>query len=346
MVVTRAVNYPWLATFEKRTDAQQQDIERLAALTSQWTEKIRRAFVAAVGKLSDDFDVEAIADLLRQGRSADALLAVNTALQKGGFEPVAIAASDAAIAAGRSAAAVMGEIPQLAGINFSFGVTNPATVVALQQYEFKLVRELTATARASVAHVVQVGVTAGRNPLDTARNVRSAIGLTAQQVQAVSNFRRALENSPNDALDRALRDARYDPTIARAVRQRSTIAPEKIDAMVQRYHDRHLKYRSQTIARTESIRAVNKGNIDAWRQAISSGKVSADAVTKRWIFTHDAKTRHAHRSIPAMNKVDPGIDGKFRSELGPISFPGDPEASGSNTISCRCSVILRFRPTL
>lgn len=337
------MNYPWLRAFEKRSDAQRQEVERLAALTGQWTAKIRRAFVDAVERLSDQIDVDAIAALLRQGRAGQALDAVNAALQASGFEPVALATTDAVIAAGKAAAEAMGEVPGLAGIHFSFGMTNPSTVAALRDYEFGLIAQLNATARASVKQAVIIGVTQGRNPLDTARAVRGAIGLTSTQTQAVANFRRALEQSPADALDRALRDQRYDPTIARAVRQQSTIAPDKIDAMVQRYRARYLKYRSQVIARTESIRAVNKGNVDAWRQAIASGKVAADSVTKRWLYTHDDKTRHAHRTIPMLNPDDPGIDGKFKSELGPIAYPGDPEAKAANTVQCRCAVVLRYK---
>lgn len=340
------MTYPWLAaSFAKMSDDQRSEIERLAALTNAWTVKIRRSFLDAVERLSDRVDVDAIADLLRQGRAQAAIDTVDVALLAAGFEPIAVTASDAAIAAGKAAASAMGDIPGLAGIHFSFGQTNPSTIAALQTYEFGLVRELTATARASVAQAVRAGVTEGRNPRDTARDVKSAIGLTDRQTQAVANFRRALENSPNDALDRALRDKRYDPSIARAIREQSSIAPDKIDAMVERYQARYLKYRSEVIARTESIRAVNRGNVDAWRQAIAGGKVPAASVTKRWIYTSDSRTRHAHRTIPILNPDDPGIDGKFKSELGPIAYPGDPEATAANVIQCRCAVVLRYRPS-
>jgi uncharacterized protein with gpF-like domain len=48
---------------------------------------------------------------------------------------------------------------------------------------------------------------------------------------------------------------------------------------------------------------------------------------------HDNKVRAAHS----------GLDGQvtkmgvpFQSSLGPIRFPGDPQASAANTINCRC----------
>jgi hypothetical protein len=113
--------------------------------------------------------------------------------------------------------------------------------------------------------------------------------------------------------------------------------------MVARYRDRYLKYRSETIARTEAIRAVNTGNVMAWKQAIADGKIDADAVTKQWVYTADARTRHAHRTIPGLNPKGIGLDAAFQSELGPIRFPGDPDADAANTVNCRCTMIIRYR---
>lgn len=337
------MTYPWLATFAKRSDAQQAEVERLANLTAVWTNKIRKAFLDAVARIASDADVDAIAELLRQGRAAQAIEALNAALLAEGFEPVAIAVSDAAIASGKSAADVMSDMPGLRGIKFSFGVTNPQTIAQLQTYEFGLIRQLTATARASVAQAVRIGVAAGRNPLDTARDIRAAIGLTDRQTQAVANFRRALEEAPTEAMNRALRDKRFDPSIASAIRSGAKIPQAKIDVMVERYHARYLKYRSEVIGRTESIRAVNVGNVEAWRQQIRARKIRAGSVTKRWIYTRDDKTRHAHRTIPALNRDDPDIEGKFKSEYGPIAYPGDPEAPAKMVCNCRCTVVLRFK---
>jgi hypothetical protein len=104
-----------------------------------------------------------------------------------------------------------------------------------------------------------------------------------------------------------------------------------------------LKYRSETIARTEAIRAVNAGNVQLWKQAAQDGKVDAAGVTKKWIATHDGRTRHAHLTIPMLNPDGVELDQAFKSELGPIRFPGDPDAVAANTINCRCALFMRYR---
>ena len=339
--------YPWMAQFRKNVadpSPSSVEVERLAGLVQTWTAKIRAEFLDAVKHLAGRIDVDAIAALLRDGRIQEAIAQVDLDLIADGMAPIAHAVTAATVASGVATAAdVISALPALAGAKFSFGVTNPSTIATLQTYEFGLIRQLTDTTRQQVATAIRSGVTAGRNPLDTARDVRAFIGLTDRQAQAVVNFRRALQEAPNEAMDRELRDKRFDATLARAAREGAVIDPAKIDTMVDRYRQRYLRYRSETIARTESIRAIAFGNIESWRQAIAAGKVAADAVTKRWIYTHDSKTRHAHRTIPGLNPKDPGIDGNFNSELGPIAYPGDPEARAGNICNCRCAVVLRYR---
>ena len=96
---------------------------------------------------------------------------------------------------------------------------------------------------------------------------------------------------------------------------------------------------------TESIRAVSAGNHLAWKQAAEDGKVDADAVVRLWVYTHDGKTRPAHIAIPSMNPDGVGLDEAFDSPLGPIMYPGDPDADIANTANCRCAVVYRAMPS-
>lgn len=100
-----------------------------------------------------------------------------------------------------------------------------------------------------------------------------------------------------------------------------------IERMVQEIErEDYLDGRVRRILRTESNRAINYG-----------GELARDKfeykTQKRWIAVHDNRTRHAHLSADGQTVAS---DGFFTVGGEQMSFPGDPEASGANTINCRC----------
>lgn len=325
------------------SDDQRNEIDRLSGLVTTWTAKIRREFLDAVKRVADRIDVDQVAELLRQGRAAQALDLVNSALVAEEMAPVSATVTDAVIEAGKDAAAIVNEVPALSGGQFVFGITNPATIAQLRDYEFSTIKQIAASTRNQVAEVIRAGVADGQNPKQTAVDIKQFVGLTDRQTRAVLNFRRALSESPGDALMRQLRDKRFDGTVNRAAANGKPLSGEQIDRMVDRYRERYLKFRAETIARTEAIRAVNFGNVTSWRQAIDAGKLPGATVIKRWVYTADSRTRHAHRTIPFLNPDDVGLEDKFKSELGPIAYPGDPDATPANVINCRCALVIRYK---
>lgn len=323
----------------KMSSADQAELDRLLRQADQISTRVRQAFLDAVNNLGEKIDIEQIKSLLEQGRVDQAIRTVDAHLTAQGFTPVAEAITGAAVDAARQSARAVNALGQM---NVSFGLTNPQTVDFLRTYEMGLIRAMSSDALASVKAAIEAGVAAGRNPLDVAREVRQFIGLTETQTRAVQNYRNALEQGSRDALSRALRDRRFDPTVARAARGEAALSGDQIDNMVSRYAARYLRYRSETIARTESIRALNAGNYLLWNQAAATGKVSANLVTRKWVTVGDHKVRAAHRAIPGMNEGGVGLNVPFASPLGPLMYPGDPHGDPENTINCRCTVIYRF----
>jgi uncharacterized protein with gpF-like domain len=88
----------------------------------------------------------------------------------------------------------------------------------------------------------------------------------------------------------------------------------------------YLDGRVERILRTETNRAINYGN-----------ELAADKfeykTQKRWIAVHDNRTRHAHLNADGQTVNQ---DGSFNVGGEQMEFPGDPSASGANTINCRC----------
>ena len=95
------------------------------------------------------------------------------------------------------------------------------------------------------------------------------------------------------------------------------------------------------IARTESMTAISVGQEEAIRQGVNSGAiqtVNRDGRELRgfWVATHDGRTRHAHLAIPGMNPKGVPVGVAFKTPLGPMMMPRDPDGTAANTIQCRC----------
>lgn len=307
---------PWMEPFAKRAD--QDERARLEELAEQLAEDIQRAFLAAVDTLGNRIDLKRLTALLEDGRAQEAVAIVTAALAAGGFTPVAASVTDAIIAAGKRAASVISRT--VSGAQFVFSLVRPRTAQVMQTNENDTLRDLTNSAVETVRQIINTGVLEGRDPRDVARDVRRHVGLTPRQAQAVVNYRRTLEAD-----------------------EKTPRPKDKIDALVEEYRVRSLRARALTISRTEATRAVNQGNMLSWEQAVEDGRVNPDNVVRQWVYTHDLRTRHAHRLIPSMNKQGVGLREPFKSPLGPIMYPGDPAATAANVINCRCSMIIRAK---
>lgn len=306
--------------------------------------KIRDAFLFLAAQLQSLIDLQALVAAVEQRD----IRKITEIVNQRAFQSAIDAFTESFEVGVQAGAAVVIEnlpfLPDGAGnaISVRFNMTNPRTITFLERYRMDKIREISLETQEVIRQVSTDAIRAGRNPIDTARDIRASIGLTERQERAVANYRRALENLDGDALARRLRDKRFDPTVARAIREGKPLSPEKLEKMVQRYREKYLKYRSETIARTESIRAIQAGQQLMWQQMVDNGDVPEKRVKRFWINTDDSKVRNSHSEIPRMNKDGVGLNEPFRSPLGNIMFPGDPAASAANTINCRCTAITRL----
>ena len=162
-----------------------------------------------------------------------------------------------------------------------FDQANFRAVRHLQEERLRFVREFTDEQRRATQSALSDGIERGLNPRAQARNFRSSIGLTAKQQSAVQNFRRLLNRASEgdeEALTRQLRDRRFDRTVRRAIRTGEPLTKTQVERMVGRYRERYVLYRSEVIARTESLRAVHSANDEAYRQSIDEGQIEARGI--------------------------------------------------------------------
>lgn len=195
-----------------------------------------------------------------------------------------------------------------------------------------LVREIDNTTRDGIASVIRQGLRDGVNPRETARQIRDLIGLTERQARAIESYRAALvRGDAANALGRALRDKRFDPTVSRMLSGDLKPTPEQIDKYVTRYKEKMLSYRAETISRTESLNALHVGQRAAWDNSIEQGKVKKAQIRRQWIVGKDERTCDICMVIPGMNPDGAGWEEDFETPVGPVYMP---------TIhpDCRCSL--------
>lgn len=293
--------------------------------------QIKRAFMEVILKLREPRSLKKIMELLREGKVEEA----SVFLQKSITSFASTTVSYYSVAGQVAASTLSG----LIDIAISFDQTNFRAVRIMQEARLRLISEMNADQIKAIREVLIGGIASGTNPTNLSKELKVSIGLSHSQVKAVANYRRLLELNTSESLRRELRDRRFDRTIRSAISGEKILTTAQIDRMVERYADRQLKYRAETIARTEALRAVHLANQEVFMQAIDAGDLDADTLTQTWVTAKDERVRGSHASMNGQKKK---FGEKFISGNGYLlAHPGDPSAPGSEVINCRCILTIR-----
>jgi uncharacterized protein with gpF-like domain len=96
--------------------------------------------------------------------------------------------------------------------------------------------------------------------------------------------------------------------------------------------------RALRIARTETTRSLNAGNIEAMKAARDKGV----ELQKEWISARDSKVRSTHQAKADGSGLDGkrvGLDEQFTSSSGATGNGPGQMGSASENINCRCTAI-------
>lgn len=321
--------------FRKATDP----ADRIRQLLDAAESKLRRAFIRMITRVQDLSTFAALEPLILSGRIDDALALGDRAIEEFADEWIEVY-----VTSGRQTAA---HIASQLSVIARFDRVNVRAVEAMQRNRLRLIREIKLSQRETINSVLSEGVRAGINPREAARAFRDSIGLTRNQEQYVRNFRAELERGSAAALRRELRDRRFDPTVRRAMRGEA-LDRATIDKMVGRYRERMVKFRSEVIGRTESLRSVHEGAEQMYDQAVRDGTLNPDELVRIWNTALDDRVRDfstgASTSHLSMHGQEMPIGQPFVSGAGnQIMYPGDPSAPPEETIQCRCVLSMRFK---
>lgn len=224
-------------------------------------------------------------------------------------------------------------------------MTNPIAIREVQDYSFDLIREISSETREAVRQSITTAVSQGRPPAAVARDYKQTIGLTVEQERSVQNYRKFLETLDRQALERQSRDKRFDRSVERAIDADKPLPKAQIDKMVAAFRRKREAERARTIARTESMSALELGQELALQQTKEDGAL-VDDLYSDWNVTKDGRQRNAHDLIPGMNPGGVKFGETFKTILGPMRYPRDRKlGSAANVISCRCRRSFRRKRT-
>jgi hypothetical protein len=311
---------------EKLTAREEAVLEALREVSSSLEPKIARLIARAFKGGSEDAGFAALKAAIA---SADVETATSLLLAEARLQDT-IEALHAAFA--RGAKEAQGLAMATSRTPYRYDPVAPSAVNAMRSIQADLVQGTTVEQREAIRAIMLSGHQAGLGAAAMAREVRDAVGLNRTQAAALMNFKRALEKGDvKGALARKL-----GPKLA--ARTRKAIAEGKgakaISALVGAYRDKLLAYRSATIARTESIRALNAGQWEAMKQAAASGAMNANTVRRFWIVAKDERTCEVCVNIASANTKGVGLNQ-------PFSYGGEAYDHPPAHPNCRCAVSYR-----
>lgn len=314
--------------------------ERLEALVAQQEAAVRRAFAAFLENATSPAVLREAREALARGNIDAALEIVDQHVVRfANIIPQVLtetASSELDALGSRFKNKIGG-----ATVAIGFDATDNRATELARTSRLDFIRDFTREQRLATRTALSEVLSEGGGPRQAAARFKDSIGLTRAQLQIVDNYRNLLETQNAAALDRVLRDRRFDPTVQRSLEEGADPLPAAtVDRMVARYRDRLLASRAETIARTESHRMLSQAREEAVQQMIEQSGIDPESVRRVWHATQDARTRDSHF---AMDGQERRLHEPFRTPSGiAIQYPGDPNAPASEVINCRCVLTLRF----
>ena len=187
------------------------------------------------------------------------------------------------------------------GLNIGFNVRNPTIIEAARNISVDLSTNLSQTSQKILDKVIGDAMEGIVTRREAVKIIESRVGLLPTHSDAVDRY--------------------YDTLI------QSGATKANAKKLADKYADRLLRYRANTIARTEIARATGIGQAEFWRQAVADGSLPPDA-KRVWTTSYDERVCEI---CGPMNNIEVGI---FEQWLTPNGFVDYPSAIHPN---CRCS---------
>jgi hypothetical protein len=299
---------------------------RFNAEINRMTPTVRNAFLQAVADIKRSSDLASLEAAIAS-RDVQAVL---TLLNLGPefFAPLDEAVRSVYAAGG---AYTMSSLPAVnpgtrSALVIRFQGRHPRAEQWVADRSSRLITDILDTQRTLVRDVLTERLAAGQNPRNTALDLvgrvvdgkrqGGVVGLTSRDARALENYRLEL-----------IADGRK---------------VDQVERMANRYQNKLLLRRGETIARTETIAALNAGRDEGVTQLIEKGEVEAQDVVGEWSATGDGRVRDSHSEMDGQTQPH---GTPFISPTGAqLMHPGDSTlgAGGEDVINCRCYKAIRI----
>lgn len=309
------------------------DTRRILRLIDSQSAAIKRSFMGFISSVTDDKLMAQVRSLLESRDIEGALSIVDShVVRLGSILP----ATFNAVGQAEVAALAANLASRVGGTAISWNPTHPRAAELMRNNRLNFIRQFTNEQRSVTREALQNGYAEGLGSKAIANTFRGSIGLTRAQSKAVDNYRRSLNEGSMDALSRSLRDRRSDPKVTRLFSDGQSLTPEQIETMVERYRLNYIRFRAETIARTEGVKVTSMARQEALSQSVEDLEIPVERLTRIWNSTVDARTRDSHA---VMNGQEVGFNEPFVSGDGNyLMYPGDPAAPIEEIANCRCTV--------
>ncbi|RUX08207.1 MAG: head morphogenesis protein [Mesorhizobium sp.] len=324
--------------------------ERFEQLISDWSPKLRSAFLDAIDDITSNIVLRRIVERLERSDVNGAISAMN--LDPGAFRPLDEAIRAAFNGGGVATVDAMPTLRDPSGyrIVVRWDARNVAAEQWLRDHSAQLVTGIVQDQTIAIRTDLEAGLARGDNPTKTAvavvgrvstvtgRRQGGLIGLTTVQGEYVARARQELLSGEPDQLrnylSRGRRDKRFDRTVLAAIEAGKPVSAALVDRIAGRYADSLLKLRADTIGLHETFAALGASKDIAFRHQIEKGSLRADAVTKGWKHTPQKHGREQHETM--QGQVVP-FDHPFTAPDGTaIAYPHAPGVPARHTLGCKC----------
>lgn len=324
--------------------------ELLEQIAADWEPQIRLAWIEAINSITSRIVLKRIVEQLERRDIAGAINELG--IEDGVFARFEQSLVQAYHSGGIATVDRMPALRDPSGsrVHFSWGVRNLPAEQAMRDHAARLVTGIVTEARDGIRDVLTENLSRGQSPYDAGRLIAGRVnrvngqregglvGLSRPQMETVARIERAMREGDPDLMRRylglKLRDKRLDRTVLKAIREGRALSPEEAERVTRLYANKALKYRSEAIARHETMQALDRSRDDAFRQQIADGKLLASDIVKTWKHTPRERARLQHI---AMNGQSVQFDQPFVAPDGTqLKYPRDPDAPVSHTLNCFC----------
>lgn len=280
---------------------------------------VARAYLAEVRKLQARLDEVA----LRQAVASRNRAMIEAAAGVGSLESLLTNSDDLerALSAtlqgvGRANARILSDVLRGTVI---FNGLDPNTVLFARTQTAELVRGVGAATKEAIRNVIAAGAEHGLTVTQQARAIRAVVGLPPSWSAAPVNFAQELRDGQIAAAT-SRRLSKTDVRRIETAARRGAITEDFVEEMQTKYAASLTQRRALNIARTETMRAANGGQLEAWRQAVAQGQLPRTA--RRFVIvTPDDRLRYTHAQVPGMNPEGVPLDEPFDTPWGRLMSP-------------------------